>query len=440
MKNTVILLLLSLLTCYGLEAGTLLKFHVAEESEIPRGEEIERENKDYDLQVYLGETIIDEESPEGICVWNFDTKRKYQSVEEQSAFVNYSLFSDLGFRVYEFQNRLKLGGALEAVGIEDNPMDRILMEHLFSLTSDEESKLDRKSKKSRIIFKHSKKVLLEYSNNSEPAESEVIGRFVLYLRYRFGIHPQILTELESLNGIPNELIIYRYDVGQERIELRFISIDDNYAEPSRELSVTTPLEDGLLYQTSAKATDYTKKAYADACVSLKKRAVTSARKSDYLDSIGLFLAYTLATGEQMPEEFFEFRDAITQNADVQLLFSSLKPLSEETAPQALKDLEKLSEKAKEGQCAILIFKANTLAHSGKPYEAIDAFLAALSLEPAIVGAWKDLGDVYYSIYDAIQAWHCWDTGRSLLINHSLFNAVNEFEDTLQTDHPEFFLR
>ena len=57
----------------------------------------------------------------------------------------------------------------------------------------------------------------------------------------------------------------------------------------------------------------------------------------------------------------------------------------------------------------------------------------------IVGAWKDLGDLYYQSYNPQAAWACWAAARSLNPKHNLLITVTEFETKLKTENPEFFL-
>lgn len=398
------------------------------------------EESTYELNVYLGDSFIEERSQGNICIRDFRDKKIYRSSKGKDGFASCSLFSDIGFRVYEFQNRMMLSSILEKSGIEENPMDRVLTEHLFSLTSDKQTNLKREKKKNRVTFTHNNKALLRYSHESTSVTEAVRDGFLLFLRYRYGIHPQILDELGKSDGISKEIVIYRHNIGTEKIRLNLLSVDSSTNQPRKKTEPVVIPEDDLVYKLATKVAGSSKEDYSKACASLKKKAVENAEAGNNLDAITLFVGYTLATGKQMPPEFLEFKDEITKDADVQLLFASLSPQSKEAAVRAAIDLKTLSEKSKDGISSILIFQANILDSLEKQTEAIDSFLAALSKEPMIVGAWKDLGDIYYNNYDAEKAWLCWDTGRSLLRGHKLFQKVNQLEETLLADHPEFFMK
>lgn len=66
------------------------------------------------------------------------------------------------------------------------------------------------------------------------------------------------------------------------------------------------------------------------------------------------------------------------------------------------------------------------------------FLAALSADPTLTGAWVDLGGMYYSGLRADAAWACWDAARALRPTHYMLKVVDDRERKLRADHPEFF--
>ena len=60
------------------------------------------------------------------------------------------------------------------------------------------------------------------------------------------------------------------------------------------------------------------------------------------------------------------------------------------------------------------------------------------MNPSIVGAWKDLGDLHARRYDMVGAWICWDIARAIHPAHSMMRPVLDFEARLLKDHPEYF--
>ena len=113
MKKITIILLLYVFVAITTQAGTLLTFDVKEEFKKSQGDEVSKEENSYELYVYMDETTVEETSPAGIRIWDFANNEILSSNKQRSAFTSSSLFSDLGFRVYEFQNRITFGRGVE---------------------------------------------------------------------------------------------------------------------------------------------------------------------------------------------------------------------------------------------------------------------------------------------------------------------------------------
>jgi tetratricopeptide (TPR) repeat protein len=425
----------------ALQAGTMVSFDTernsAMEHEGGKTNTIER----FGQHVFLGADLIDVEAGSQITVHDFKKRIKYRSVENKEGFTRSSLLSDIGFRVYEFKNRLMLGQALAAADIQDNPMDRVLMEHLFSLTSDEPANLKREIKSDAVAFSHNGKPLLEYNRKGFKVPSEMVETFTLYLRTAYGIHPDILKEIGGLDYLPQRIVLHRYNTAEtEKIRLELKQVTPNASRPERKLNTEIVPDYDPVFALAHQVREMDAKAYAAACESILKRAPLMAEKGKYLDAACLFVGYGLASGKQeFPQSFFDWKEKIVADPDVQALFSALSPRSKEDAEKAVDTYAALAEKAGDGKFALMIFRANMLDSLDKPHEAIDSFLVALKQQPATVGAWKDLGDLYYKTYQAEKAWACWDAGRALNPGHKLFEEVHQMESSLLADHPEFFM-
>ena len=439
MKIFPLLILLGLVS--NLSATTRIVFSVHQDTERSKGEEKISESKEYELSIYLGDTFIEYSNGNSRRIIDFKENKIFHSSTLNSGFIETSIYSDIGFRVYEFQNRMMLGGALNAAGINNNPMDRVLMEHLFSIRSGEKADLKIKKEGEHIFYSHGDKALISYSTEGSSVNEAEMNRFILFMRYRYGIHPDILVDLQKEGEIPNILDVGRFNTASfEKFELKLKSFDHTdyrYAITQEERSKEA---DDALIQIHAKASGIDNDAYRKRCMSLLPDAIQLAKEEKYLDSMLLFFEYTLAAGEQLPKEFYEFKSALASDKDVALLFASISPQSKAAAEKAVDDLLRLANKSNEAKEVAWIFRANILTSLRKTDEAKELFLKALSKNPLIVGAWKDLGDIYYSQYESAQAWLCWDTGRSINPKHHLFTSIYGFEKKLRDDHPEFFMQ
>lgn len=433
-------LLLLLLFGQVLNGSTLIEFQVAKESRPQTHYEAIKEKKEYRLQVRLNDHTVEQHSEGTIQILDFKENKIYLSKGQDSQYTTSSLFSDIGLRIYEFRNRMILRDVLDASGVNQTPLDHVFIEHLFSLDIDNPTQIKTKKRKRKTTFLHRNKRLFQCSRDGFPLNEQEMERFLLFLRYRYGLHPRILEELEKGKEIPKRMSIHRYHLGVEKYRLSTVSVESTIDESQKDLAKVILPERHRVFELCAAVNEKSQDDYIRACTTFLQRAVQEAEKENYLDSMVLFLKYRLATGEEMPAEFLDFEERLNEDKDVILLNSSIDPHSKEAAELAVENLERLEGEMRKGKSVLLILRANILAAFGKHAEAIDLFLEALTMAPMLAGAWKDLGDIYYVQYDTRHAWACWDTGRYLNRYHPLFKSIDEFERQLRRDHPEFFLR
>ncbi|MCA9777685.1 MAG: hypothetical protein KC800_13245 [Candidatus Eremiobacteraeota bacterium] len=108
------------------------------------------------------------------------------------------------------------------------------------------------------------------------------------------------------------------------------------------------------------------------------------------------------------------------------------------APESLGIFEELKSAAGCRAHVLTIFQASHLLEAGKLPDAQAKYLEALQANPTITGAWKDLGEVSYGMFEAELAWQCWDLARKLAPNHGMLEQVDAFEKTLEERYPGFF--
>ncbi|MDQ8203849.1 hypothetical protein [Pelagicoccus sp. SDUM812003] len=437
MKCHLLGLVATLLLCASVSiAETSIRFSVDSKTESPNQKTTAEQ---YQLTVLLGEAKIEARTPTSIEIHDFEQELIYTKESDSEAYIRSSLYSDIGFRVYEFRNRLMLGGALSAADIDDNPMLVPFSEHLFSLKANDAPALKRRKRSEAIDFSFQGKPLFSYSLKGTPVDAATGERFILFLRYRYGVHPDILQELQNRNAIPKTLVIYRRHVEVAQFALTTESIELVDQSAFSETSYSLPPQGTPLLDLSAAMQRQTDQAYRAYCQSLFDDAIAAAESERDLESACLFLGYTLAAGEKLPQPFFEYRDRFTKDPAIQSLFSALNPTSEAAAKAALPTLTDLLSGVERGRSVILIFRANVLASLNKAPQAIADFHEALDAEPMIVGAWKDLGDLYYQSYQPQDAWACWTAARSLNADHHLLQSIDDFEAQLKSKNPEFFL-
>lgn len=418
------------------QAATLVKFSVSSFTELSSKAAPPEE---HDLTILLGDSKIETQTREYTRIHDFEKESIFTGESDTDVFTRSPIYQDIGFRVHEFQNRLRLGAALSAANIEDHPMEVPYSEHQLSLSSNDGTELVRKKRNGEVSFSHNKKPLFSYSIKGEKIAPETARRFVLSLRYHFGIHPEALEELQALNKIPDTFTIYRLETEQKSATLSLLELKEVPESRFTSVKQSIPPSGSDILDLSAIVQSKTALEYDAYCEQMLADAVVAAKAENDLESVCLFLGYTLATGKQLPEPFFAYKDRFSSNPTVQRLFASINPQSEDAATKAVASLTELISSVQRGRSVILIFRANIQTSLKEIDSALSNFKEALTAEPMIVGAWKDLGDIYFQGYHPEKAWACWSAGRSLNPEHHLLNSVTEFESQLRVKNPEFFL-
>lgn len=406
-------------------------------NEVPYKEKI-----DYEISVDIGESYFSYTQNDTKNIYDFANKRIFTIDLTHKIFADDSLFSNIGFRTYEFQNRLILGKTLAAASVEDNPMLPVFSEHLFSLEQkDSTVELSRSSKDELFFFSAAGKELLSYSVQGNRVDSEDNKKFVKFLRYVFGGHPQILEQLSSENYIPKTILVHQYNVINESSKLTISQIKNTPNKlftlegyiPSVLTNDTDPFSkylNAIKHSQNIKLESHLKLLLAKGKGYFKSR--------NYLDTILVYLEYGLTSSLSFPPVFQEQREVLVQDEKVKRLLTSLSPKSKEEAVEYLATLHDLEKYSKHQVHVIKIFMANIYAGLGDNKKAKDLFQEVLKSSPHIAGAYKDLGDLYFDDYNTISAWRCWDIAREIAPEHTMLTQISEFELSLMRDHPEFF--
>lgn len=445
MKNRKLLFILTtFLAFYSgyVSANIIFSVNVHEIKETPEKDnnKMKKEETDYELDVEIGDSFFMYTQNDTKHIYDFAGRKIYTIDALKKQYSDESMFSDIGFREYEFQNRLELGGIFGAAAIKNNPMLPAFSEHLFSLRQgDKKSELERKTKKGLVIYSVDDHELLSYSEEGQKVSAENMQMFTRFFRYVFGGHPQILDELAFLNILPRTIQIRQYNIVNKNSKLSVSSITTT---PSKKFSLeesTLKINDPDAFLKILNEVRYSKtidfEKYLQGLIS---EASNHFKDGNYLDAMLAYFEYNLASGRGLPPSFEEQKALILQNEDVILLATSLSPKNKEEAEKCLSILQELEKKTKTRQEILKIFEADTLMGLHKTNEAEKLFHKIITARPYIAGVYKDLGDLYYGAYDAVMAWRCWDAARNIAPKHKMLIQINEFESKLVKDHPEFF--
>lgn len=391
------------------------------------------------MNVEIGKNYFSYEENNQKHIYDFNRNRIITINLADKTYIDDSLFMDIGFRGYEFQNRLHLGRALNAASLKDNPMAITLSEHNLSLTAKKhQSEIKKKNKSKNVTFNWNGKELFKHDKNLVQIKQLYKDGFIRFLRYHLGGHPEILKDLQQLKGIPSSFTITSHNVQTKISTLRIKShkyIPDKLPDFSK---FNKGKVDGALSALLSKDTNFSENALSTSAKTLLLKATDAFNEKRYLDTFLTYLEYTLATGEQMPRQFNSQRELIVNDIDVKTFLPSISPKSKDEAQKAVKTLVALRNKSKDKKHILKIFEANIHSSLGLQKESMQLFHDVLSKNPYITGAWKDLGGLYFSDYNSRDAWRCWDTARKLNPKHHLLAPISEFENRLKNDNPEYF--
>ncbi|MBS0630519.1 MAG: hypothetical protein JSS11_01290 [Verrucomicrobia bacterium] len=390
------------------------------------------------LTVQLAQDWCSSEDGELIQQIDFKNRRCLLLNRQTKTYTDTALLAKIGFLSAEFRNRLMQAGLFEKMGMKDNPMDPVLMEHLFSIRGPNTVPLKGKTARGTQSWTHNGKPLFSCSTDGFKLSAEETALLVRFLRHEFGLHPDILDACRKAGRVPTGIEIYRYNMGVDHYSLKLVKSERTPAGLVRadlKAGATEETEGGLTAIVH-EATAMDEADYRARCEKLKSDALAQREQGKTMDAMLLLLEYGLSC-DKMAEEIESLKDAIQHDADCQHLMASINPHTKEGAEEAVKELAALEGKAQAGRRMITVFRANILTNLGKGNEAQTFLIAALKENPAQVGAWKDLGDIYYNSYEMDEAWSCWETALKLLPSAKMLEGVKTLEKDLIKTYPEF---
>lgn len=408
-------------------AATELKFEVHPP--------IESGTPPYELSVHLSPKLILTDASGTRVARDFASARLVETDSSGGSTRDDSLFSVVAQRAAEFENQKMISTVLSRVGKESTAPPLAMLGHIYSMDSGSSPQVSRSTTERGVKFTHEGKCLAEYTKDGLPATPETVSQFVMFLRYEYGLHPKVLSELQSLDYVPSEIVIGLPASSESLYKLTLKSKKDS-SPPI--LAPPGPPPSDRLYDLAAKASSMTSEERQSLTNGILDKAASHAEAGRNLEAISLLSAYAVSTGKT-PPSLAALRERLADDDKVRILLGAISPADEPAAKKALADLEALEESAADGKSMLKVFRANITAALGSPALAIDLFLQALTMDPSLAGAWFDLGAAYHAGFDTRSAWKCYDTGRRIAPEHPACAEVDSLEDEIRRDHPDFFL-
>lgn len=439
--------------CYGLVAiGAFLaaaaqagvKFHVSVDTHIEARENSKNVPGDSRsvFDVTLADKYILVKSVAETIVYDFGKRKRTVIDNAAKTRVDYSLYDTVGFRVFELRNREMLGKALAVAKIDSNTMASVQNEHILAIQNKPSTPLQAQTDRVNEVFSDESAVLFTRSLKTTPVTVGDAHMFAQFMRYFFGGHPQILSALANGRAIPSKLVLSTHDVAPTTRSIEVSSVLpldgkslDLAAFPVRAAAGLADPLDQLLDRAAA----VTDKEVEAARMRSRDELASLFRDGQLFDAFLAAIEWSLMTGEQIPTLTLDQKAKIQTDLSVQRLNSALSPPNtKEGLAEAIRVLMDLRPSAPAKSHVLKIFEANDRKMLGDLVAARKLFIEALTTNPYIAGAYKDLGDVLIIGFDTPRAWRCWDQGRKIAPMFGNLGAVSQFESSLAATHPEYF--
>jgi hypothetical protein len=387
-------------------------------------------------KVVLGERYVSVSTAGESTVYDFAQRRRYQVDLASNSYVDYSLFDTVGARTSELRNRAWIAANLRKAGV--GPVfDPVFDEHNFSLTAPGRKLSESKEAGATVLAVDGNQLAHIPAGGTSIGASDA-AQFERMLRYRFGGHPLVLARLSRDKRVPAGFVMHHKGLRHSEARTYTISALTHSAPASYDLTPYTPGTaqgsdiDQLLDKAQANAAPPaagTRQAFE------AEIAQAFADKRAFDAMLGM-AEWSFVSGEPMKPSAEQ--SALMRADPATQAYLGSRSKSKADLEAAVATMQELRKATTRKQHIVMLFEANLRARLGDVRGALPLYVSVLRTNPALAGAYKDIGDALYKSYDAQRAWRSWDAGRRMAPDLSMFKQVNRLEHNLMREHPEYF--
>jgi hypothetical protein len=375
-------------------------------------------------------------------VHDFAARRRIVLDETARTRDDYSLFDVVGFRELELRNRAGLRRMAAAAQLEHPLPGQLEDEHELAIQDAPGAPASMRTEGGDQVFASGDITLLRHGQDMSPASAAEAERFVRFLRYAFAGHPAVLAALQKEQGIPARITYYFHPAwGSSTIELKITAL-------SRIDAPDTPVLDAYALRPPAadaasldELLDHAWRSRSALAAQLKpptaETLAAQLREQRPLDAFLMMTEQQLA-GMGLPPVSDEQKQAFQGDAAVRSLASAVAARDPKAMRQAVGTLRTLHAQAGPRRYLLRLFEANDRVMLGELPAARPLFAEVLQANPALAGAYKDIGDFYFRSFDTARAWRSWELARTLAPMFPNLEPVAQHERTLATRFPEYF--
>ena len=405
-----------------------------------------------ELVVALGGDYFLVEKDGAGTLYDFKGKRILTQAAGKHEWTEISLFSDLGFRVMEYQNRVMLGRVLSAGGIKDPSVARMgdpfELETLFCLRFPNERGKPVVGLKKETLengawsFRKDGKEVVLFKPSASAVPERFRAVFERWLVYACRVHPDIRREIVASGHVPQTLLTHWKNTGEgdtSSLELKSVGESEGTVVMPAAEAATLSTAEGPLRELVDLSRDPKRRAEGPTTDSLKRFADEAMASGRVLDGFLALLEITFQNGGDIAADFRRYRERISQDEGCKRFFEGMAQSDKASCEHAVQVLRAIDRKQLKKDYIVDIHLADALSTLGRGAEAETVFLSVLHRNPLLVGVWNDLGQQYYRGYEMGKAWLCWDTARAICPGHPMLKSITEMEGRFVADFPDFFL-
>lgn len=406
----------------------------------------EKEFKASDINVTLGKDFISVKEEKTEKIVDLNNKRIINVNFETKEYTDTDLHGQIFFRVSELKNRYMLGELMSKAGANINsadPFNPFDVQSILSvkLPSDpNKPTISKSTVNGTTTFENAGRQILKYTpSNNVINESERVA-YRRWIANFFPIHPDIREALVAEKYYPKTLTFKSkngvFVDSDYEISLKNIGIHPSVTlENLSEYKLKRDSELASIYAALDRLGSEPKIPDRNSTLDNVRKAL---KENNKLDAALIVVEYGLITGQKTDPEFKEILKSAVEDPDVIKFFATLAPKSEEEAKACVAALSAIDRKKLSKGHVIDVMRANLLYNLKESEKAVSAMKSALSVNPLIVGAYHDLGNMYMDGWNMPTAWECFRIANKLVPNHSQMKDIKDLELSLEESFPEFF--
>ena len=378
-------------------------------------------------------------------IYDFADRKVFVLNPKSKIYEVYSLYTYLGFRTAELENRLLIYDNFRKIDDKHflSYLKPVYVEHDFSIKS------TRDTDNIQIVAKPDKTIYMA-EGGSEIMETSLTGKaiskneseiFSKFMRYRAGGHPEILKKITDKSAIPEIFSIRFYGATRVKNDIyKLVSIkntsDTNYSLEGYKRGPVNFTGEFINYLNES-AEDVEKKS-AQRIELINTEIKDSMERKSYFEAVLGCMEIGLYNSHFDVPVCKTNLDKLQADDRVKIFLNNLNTNEKESIKVSFQKLKELESIALKKSYVIWVFEANLKARLGESQEAFDLYYKALKMNPYLTGVYKDIGEIFYNNYNMDLAWLCWDTGRKIYREHSMLKEIDRLEENLVKKYPEFF--